>query len=163
MSSTTTTVPSAVTTSSSSSSQSQTLSEKPHFTDNNDGTFTDNKTGLTWLKNAGCFEKHPWYGSDSAIETLKSGSCGIEDSLRAKAWRFPTVAELKTLVSGNSCPSVSADNPSVNVQCGCYWSSSEDFSDYKPRVWTVCFHNGLATSMLTQSLVSSFYVWPVYK
>ena len=30
------------------------------FTDNNDGTVTDNQSGLIWLKNANCFDKQDW-------------------------------------------------------------------------------------------------------
>jgi hypothetical protein len=32
----------------------------PRFTDNGDGTITDNLTGLIWLKNANCFGLRNW-------------------------------------------------------------------------------------------------------
>ena len=35
---------------------------KDRFTDNGDGTVTDNLTGLIWLKNADCFGSRTWHG-----------------------------------------------------------------------------------------------------
>ena len=32
----------------------------PRFTDNGDGTITDNLTGLMWLKDANCFGSQTW-------------------------------------------------------------------------------------------------------
>jgi hypothetical protein len=32
----------------------------PRFTDNSNGTVTDNLTGLIWLKNANCFNTRTW-------------------------------------------------------------------------------------------------------
>ena len=36
----------------------------PRFTDNGNGTVTDNLTGLIWLKNANCFGKELGHGLD---------------------------------------------------------------------------------------------------
>ena len=50
----------------------------PRFTDNGDGTVTDNLTGLIWLKNANCFGTRTWATalSDTAI-TPKSIPCCV--------------------------------------------------------------------------------------
>src|SRR5207245_1116510 len=45
----------------------------PRFTDNGNGTFTDNLTGLIWLKNAACLETvRPWLASLDAIVELNA-------------------------------------------------------------------------------------------
>ncbi|MBF0416532.1 MAG: DUF1566 domain-containing protein [Magnetococcales bacterium] len=174
VSSTTTTVPSAVTTSSSSSSQSQTLSEKPHFTDNNDGTFTDNKTGLTWLKKASCLGTSTWANAANSaltVATLHSLQCGISGDALTKGWRLPTLSELKTLVVvGESSPMVSTDNPARGEVASTYWSSTEA-SPYQavipapsspyyytvPRMWSVNFSKGSELKILTKGVKDYSY------
>ena len=37
------------------------VSVDPRFTNNNDGTITDNLTGLIWLQNASCFTARGWH------------------------------------------------------------------------------------------------------
>ena len=51
----------------------------PRFTDNEDGTVTDNLTGLLWLKNANCFGSTTWSQAVSYCNGLASGSCGLTD------------------------------------------------------------------------------------
>src|SRR2546423_12445159 len=56
---------------------------EPRFTDNQNGTITDNFTGLIWLKNANLFGE---VNRDEAIEKAKSiasGSCGLSDDSKA--------------------------------------------------------------------------------
>ena len=41
----------------------------PRFADNDDGTITDNLTGLMWLKDANCFGTKTWYEAlDAMVE-----------------------------------------------------------------------------------------------
>ena len=42
----------------------------PRFTDNGDGTVTDNLTGLMWLKDAGCIVNVTWQGALDAVAKL---------------------------------------------------------------------------------------------
>lgn len=170
-SSSTTTAPEPVVPTVSPVIQTESPSKKPHFTDNNDGTFTDNVTGLHWLKKVGCLDESTWDNAAAAAAgvTYKGGlSCGAGgNTLPQKPWRLPTLAELETLVDGKSCPSVSTDNPAYeDVGCGCYWSGTEA-SLYRysvvvtggsrgipftiPRVWGVCFNNGVSRELLTES------------
>ena len=51
------------------------------FTDNKDGTFTDNLTELIWLKNANCFGMLHWEKARQAAKNLKDGDCGPNPSL----------------------------------------------------------------------------------
>ena len=45
----------------------------PRFTDNNNGTVTDNLTGLIWMKNANAFGMKTWDDALNAANSLKSG------------------------------------------------------------------------------------------
>lgn len=49
----------------------------PRFTDNNDGTITDNLTGLVWLKEGNCFGLLRFNAAVGAVATLMSGQCGL--------------------------------------------------------------------------------------
>ena len=53
------------------------------FTDNGDGTVTDNLTALIWLKNANCFGPPNWATALSDANTLANGSCGLSDGSSA--------------------------------------------------------------------------------
>src|SRR5438034_4539784 len=109
------------------------------YTDNGDGTLTDNNTGLVWEKQSSDGSIHDMgnaYTWDNAfaahVATLNSTSfAGHND------WRLPNVRELESIGNfGNTNPSVS---PAFNTECapGCtvttcsctnasnalYWSS----------------------------------------
>src|SRR5210317_2432615 len=47
----------------------------PRFTDNDNGTVTDNLTGLIWLKKANCFGQLDWQGALSSSNNLADGDC----------------------------------------------------------------------------------------
>ena len=51
----------------------------PRFTDNGNGTVTDNLTGLIWLKDAGCLGEQTWANALNSANTLNSGECGLSD------------------------------------------------------------------------------------
>jgi hypothetical protein len=46
----------------------------PRFTDNSDGTITDNLTGLTWLKDASCLGLQNWANALAAANALADGN-----------------------------------------------------------------------------------------
>ena len=68
----------------------------PRFLDNNNGTITDTMTGLVWLKQADCIHGR-WSDALSAINSLASGQCGLNDGSSAGAWRMPNRNELLSL------------------------------------------------------------------
>jgi len=76
----------------------------PRFIDNQDGTLTDNLTGLIWLKNTNCFGMMNWESAKLAVKRLKDGDCGpdpaliLSDGSSAGDWRLPTMSELCTLI-----------------------------------------------------------------
>jgi uncharacterized delta-60 repeat protein len=69
------------------------------FTDNGDGTVTDNYHGLVWLKEAHCSELNPfgvyytWGEAMQGATSLSNGDCGLTDGSSAGDWRLPTKAE----------------------------------------------------------------------
>ena len=128
------------------------------FTDNGDGTVTDNLTALTWLKNANCFGTRPWATALSDANALASGSCGLSDGSSAGAWRLPNANELHSLIDlTQSNPALPAGHPFTGVQSNIYWTSTT--VDYQPA-------GAVVVVMSSGALVGGVkaggsYVWPV--
>jgi hypothetical protein len=61
---------------------------KPRFTDNNDGTLTDNLTGLVWLRNANCNGDISWDGALTWAKTLSHGACGLAPAEHSRTGKF---------------------------------------------------------------------------
>ncbi|MHB1351039.1 MAG: Lcl domain-containing protein [Desulfobulbaceae bacterium] len=72
---------------------------QPRFTDNADGTLTDNLTGLVWLQDARCPSYQYWTDALTWANTLASGLCGLSDGSVAGDWRLPNILELESLVN----------------------------------------------------------------
>ncbi len=95
------------------------------FTDNNDGTATDNLTGLTWLKKADCLGRASWLDAMTLSGNLASGTCGLTDGSSKGTWRLPNIIELRSIVDfGSYRPSLPKDHPFDNFEPTVYWSSS---------------------------------------
>jgi hypothetical protein len=62
--------------------------KQPNYTDNGDGTVTDNNTGLMWQKDPG--KKKTF--TDAVAGASKFRLAGYED------WRLPTIKELQSIV-----------------------------------------------------------------
>jgi hypothetical protein len=103
----------------------------PRFTDNADGTVTDNQTGLIWLKDANCFGPRTWYDALSDSNGLSSGLCGLTDGSSAGDWRLPNYKELMSLPEAETYlfPSLPLGHPFTNVQSSSYWSSTTWLAD----------------------------------
>jgi hypothetical protein len=69
----------------------------PIFTDNLNGTVTDNLTGLIWLKDANCFGTKTWADALSDASSLANGACGLNDGSVAGIWNLPNIVELESL------------------------------------------------------------------
>jgi hypothetical protein len=77
----------------------------PRFTNNNDGTITDNLTGLIWptySENAsgGCdyVNTLDWSEIFSTVASLEDGLCDLTDGSSPGDWRIPNIRELHSLV-----------------------------------------------------------------
>ena len=120
----------------------------PRFMDNNDGTVTDNLTGLVWLKNTNCFEMMDWEGAKLTVNNLKDGDCGpdptltLTDGSSAGAWRLPTMSELCTLIDfSRRDPALPNGHVFSEFPPGYHWSATT--LDYHPGMaWIVYFESG---------------------
>ena len=101
------------------------------FTQNEDGTITDNETGLTWSKET--LAKDVTY--DDALKVL------------GEDWRLPTIKELFSLVDHTK------ESPAIDVEVfpdtksDWYWSSTPAVWN-GAAVWVVYFSYGLVGSDL---------------
>ncbi len=151
-------------------------SADPVFTNNNDGTVTDNRTCLIWLQDASCADlagadgdgKANWDTAKTAASSLANGTCGLTDSSNAGDWRLPTIQELGSLVHyGYSSPAISnatgkakwtADQDAFSgVQTSNYWSSSTNVNG-TTHAWYVSLRYG---NVYSYYKTNSYYVWPV--
>lgn len=139
----------------------------PRFTDNANGTVTDNLTGLIWLKNADCFGTRDWTTALNDAKTLASPACGLSDGSTASQWRLPNIKELQSLVHyGVFTPALPntagtgewiANDPFSGVQSSRYWSSTSR-ADVTSSAWGLGLGGGFVNGA---DKSGSSYVWPV--
>jgi hypothetical protein len=148
----------------------------PHFTDNGDGTVSDNLTGLVWLQNADCLEKAvAWFDAltfavalhDGWTEDPEGGDCGLADGSLPGDWRIPTIRELLSIINYNYYNPALSDaagtaqwttgSPFVGVEAKNYWTST-NYADGAASAWDVHLKsgdNGVSKKAVPQ------YAWPV--
>jgi hypothetical protein len=142
----------------------------PRFTDNSNGTVTDNLTGLIWLKNANCTDTSGgivrsggtlvWADALTWSNGVANGICGLTDGSTAGAWRLPNITELESLVDAErSNPALPSGHPFTSVQSSPYWSSSS-YSNNTTNAWNVGMVDGSLNGG-TGKTIFSLYVWPV--
>lgn len=115
------------------------------YTDNNDGTITDNETGLMWMKSTmdvnedgkiDYSDELTWQKALENCETLKYA--GYSD------WRLPSIEELRSIVDYSTYgPAIDTDY--FNVQSSYYWSSTTS-ADSTGYAWLVNFYYGNGVS-----------------
>jgi len=129
------------------------------FTDNGDGTVTDNLTGLIWLKDANAGDgTETWANALSICNSLANGQQGLTDGSSAGDWRLPTRFELESLVDLTQVsPALPSGLPFTYVQSSSYWSSTT-FAQLTSYAWHVSLTYGYVESS-TKS--NTYYVWPV--
>jgi len=147
---------------------------------NGDGTVTDCRTGLIWLKNAKCTDTSgnmpntlgylTWTNANSWVAGLGDGLCGLHDGSSAGDWRLPTKTEWMAMVQsarnqGYECPALTNEGGTGhwaagdifdNVQIFSYWSGT---SADTLNAWYVTMCSGATNA---QSKVSMYtFIWPV--
>jgi len=128
------------------------------FTDNSDGTITDNQSGLIWLKNANCFGDQNWSTAMASAQRLNSGDCGLRDRSVVGQWRLPSKEEWETLIDKDARnPALPMGHPFTSVRSNDYWSYTADASN-SDFAWSVYLFIGYMNASVKSG---SFYVWPV--
>jgi len=145
------------------------------FTDNEDGTVTDNLTGLVWMKHAsdkanflGFGPQTSWADACEACNALEHGEHGLTDYSRPGNWRLPNVRELQSLIDYSQYhPPLPAGHPFLGVHpfvgegSSNYWSSTTEPSSTGDlaSAWAVSFDQGNAFVYLKSYV--GYYVWCV--
>ena len=130
----------------------------PRFTDNGDGTITDNLTGLIWLEDANCFGLQTWAQALTDANTLNSGECGLSDGSVEGDWYLPNRNELTSLLDlENFNPALPTGHPFMNFVSSAYWSSTT-YANSPFSVWYVNFLDGFVFYIVK---TVNFYVLPV--
>ena len=130
----------------------------PRYTDNGDGTVSDNLTGLIWLKDANCFGQRRWPDALDDCNGLASGSCGLTDGSNAREWRLANYKELISLIDVESYnPALPTGHPFNNVQYPYYWSSTP-YASSSMVAWYVWMGSVYVS---INDKASSNYIWCV--
>ena len=134
---------------------------KERFVDNRDGTVTDNKTNLMWVKNGwrmDFFSAVDWQKAVKKCEKFKY--MGYTD------WRLPTIKEWESLLDkNNEYPALIEPNPFENIIVHMpYWSNTEYFSNQTTslsspsRAYTVMLYYGRVSH---QNIGKLAFIMPV--
>ncbi len=144
-------------------------SPNSRFTDNSNGTITDNLTGLIWLQNANVAGARMWADALIDVENLNrdgtmNGAFSGDKSnggSHQKDWRLPDEKELASLTDyTNNNPALPSgySNFFSDVQADSYWSS-DTLKGGMAYAWIVTLSDyGV---MDTASKTDMCYVWPV--
>lgn len=147
----------------------------PRFTDNGDGTVTDNLTGLMWLQNVTCMKTHyatfdndgtsddglvTWQHALDFVAGINAGTyslCSADHS----DWRLPNVRELFSLLDFYSYPWISLNSIFSNVfeALGSSWWTSTTFVFTPSHTYCVDIQYGFVTTLHQESHFG--HVWPV--
>jgi hypothetical protein len=148
-----------------------------NFIDNGNGTVTDARTGLVWLKNADPCDTKNWADARAYCNSLASGTAGLTDGSVAGQWRLPGLVELEGIGTDpptTYCISYPCNWPSVTwtmpgapftgVQSHSYWSSTEyPTSIYHARLIHMfdgdVNYGGYKPD--SSDRFGGYYVWPV--
>jgi hypothetical protein len=131
----------------------------PRFTDNGDGTVTDNLTGLVWLRDGNRFGQRDWADALSGCNGLADDSSNLTDGSSAGDWRLPNVNELESLINAEEADPAAWLNAQgfSGVQAGYYWSSS-NHAPNTDRAWFVDISKGTVGH---EAKINSYYVLAV--
>lgn len=144
-------------------------SRPARFKDNGDGTLTDNRTGLIWLKNANCTSffagdssggknSRSWHEARVAASRLANGFCGLQDGSHEGEWRLPSRDELLEISkSAGSKEAWTTEEAFTGLQAFYYWSATQGdlYQDYS-------FYVSISYGMDSHAFqLNSFHVLPV--
>jgi quinol monooxygenase YgiN len=137
----------------------------PRFTDNGDGTVTDNHTRLVWLKNANPFGLRIWEDALTLCNNLHSGAYGLRDGSAPGDWRLPNIREAESVVDyGQFAPCLPNRGSDAlgndifeDLRPSSYWTSTSVTVAPKEAMFIIY---GVGPSIF-ESKEHPFFVWPV--
>lgn len=130
----------------------------PRFTDNFDGTVSDNLTGLTWLRDAQRFVGLTFADALSACNALAEDGMDLTDGSAAGDWRLPNIWELGSLTDFNEIgPALPLGHPFLVANGADFWSSTTTATNAN-RAWTLGVGIG---RILSAAKGQTFDAWPV--
>lgn len=139
-----------------------------NFTDNGDGTVTDNNTGLVWQKQDNGV-KYNWYqatGTCDAVYNPPTQSpclvgvdnpgtrniCGSLNLGAVSGWRLPSIVELMTIVDyGVSWPGPTIDAAYFPDTKPSYYWSATSYPLFPKYAWHVLFYNASSSAFFKGS------------
>jgi hypothetical protein len=112
------------------------------YTDNGDGTVTDNVTALVWQKTVTSTQAYPWCDAINYCATL---------TLAGRTWRLPTRIELLSLVDfTRTSPAIDATTFPGVPGAKYHWTSSpwvvSQIATKAQDSWIVNFYEGLTSN-----------------
>ncbi len=128
------------------------------FIDNKDGTITDTKTSLIWVKNPHTDLPEKFKNFMVWEDALQA--CKALDFAKYKDWRLPSIEELRELVDYTKG---AGNDPAIDTKffpdtkTSWYWSSTP-CAWYSSSAWFVYFRSG---SVHGGGKDGSYYVRPV--
>lgn len=121
--------------------QSGVIPPEPRFTDNGNGTITDNLTRFLWTKDAGCLEDTTWEETLETASTIGDGDCGLTDGSEPGSWRVANARELHSLVDYGNSPTLPTDHPFMGIdEETVLWTSNTHATDAE-RAYVIVFRN----------------------
>lgn len=130
----------------------------PRFTDNEDGTVTDNMTGLIWLQQADRFGLQKWSLACEACNNLSADGEVLKDGSEPGDWRLANVKELQSLIDYGQ-PNLTPYPPFINVRER-YFSSTTVRWD-KDTFWMVNVKQGITKTWQKDWTGGLLYAWCV--
>ncbi|MDY6793087.1 MAG: DUF1566 domain-containing protein [Thermodesulfobacteriota bacterium] len=123
----------------------------PRFTDNGNGTITDNLTGLMWTQDANLDGAKSWVAALSFVNALNLDGYGD--------WRLANVNELESLINTQEASPAAwlATQGFTNVQAAYYWSATTSIEDTSDA-FSFFMNSGSSVDIAKSSL---YFLWPV--
>ncbi len=142
------------------------------YRDNGDGTVTDNRSGLIWLKKANCFGRQKWKKAMQSAANLASGECGLRDGSRRGMWRLPFEEEWEAMIDKKY---VDRENykPAISNAAGTgHWKEGDAFSGVQADYYWSSTANAINTASALFVILDdgpvddgsksyTNYIWPV--
>ncbi len=161
----------------------------PRFTDNGDGTVTDNLTGLMWLKEANCLGNRlpaldndgdsgdgqvTWQHGLDFVAGLNYGAHDCGQTAKYTDWRMPNHRELSSLVNVKyAFPAISntagdgkwsEGDPFTGVVrvegADIFWTS-DSVTAQENNAITVNMDHGAIQNLISSLKTDAYLVWPV--